>query len=119
MNKKLADSLLKIGKLKSLKRTGWVREGMPDPESVAEHTFRVCLMVVFLGKNLQISEEKLLKMAVLHDIEEVVTNDPVTQRGAKDIDDHDHAAEADFVKDLVSEASGAEDLFKLWKEHLT
>ncbi|MEJ2441739.1 MAG: HD domain-containing protein, partial [Patescibacteria group bacterium] len=84
MNKKLADSLLKIGKLKSLKRTGWVREGMPDPESVAEHTFRVCLMVVFLGKNLQISEEKLLKMAVLHDIEEVVTNDPVTQRTAVD-----------------------------------
>jgi putative hydrolase of HD superfamily len=118
MKKGLVNSLLKIGKLKSLKRAGWVREGMPDPESVAEHTFRVCLLVVFLGKELKVSVDKLLKMAVLHDIEEAATKDPVTQRGAEDVDDHDHESEKHIVKDLVSEASAPQELYQLWKEHL-
>ncbi len=118
MKKGLVNSLLKIGKLKTLKRTGWVREGMPDPESVAEHTFRVCLLVVFLGKELKVSVDKLLKMAVLHDIEEAVTEDPVTQRGAEDIDDHDHRSEKLIVKDLVSAASSPDELYGLWEEHI-
>lgn len=118
MKKRLVDSLLKIGKLKSLKRTGWVREGMPDPESVAEHTFRVCLLALFLGEELKVSVDKLLKMAVIHDIEEAVTEDLVTQRGAEDIDVHDHESEKHIVKDLVSEASAPQELYQLWKEHL-
>jgi putative hydrolase of HD superfamily len=118
MKKGLVDSLLIIGKLKTLKRTGWVREGMPDPESVAEHTFRVCLLVVFLGEELKVSVDKLLKMAVLHDIEEAVTEDPVTQRGAEDVDDHDHESEKHIIRDLVSETSAPQELYQLWREHL-
>gem|GEM_PF-2708995 len=27
-----------VGRLKTLLRTGWVKRGIPDPESVADHT---------------------------------------------------------------------------------
>jgi putative hydrolase of HD superfamily len=57
MDSIIVDSLLKVGKLKSLKRTGWVREGMPDPESVAEHTFRVCFLILVLGDDILLLKE--------------------------------------------------------------
>ena len=34
---KILDFALVVGKLKGLKRTGWVRSGIPNPESVADH----------------------------------------------------------------------------------
>ncbi len=118
MNQGLIDSLLKVGNLKSIKRSGWVREGMPDPESVAEHTFRVSFLVLLLGEELKISTEKLLKMAIVHDIEEAVIGDPITQRGAKDVSKHDHKKEKQVVKDLVSTAPNPSELYKLWEDHL-
>lgn len=71
-----------IGKSKRLLRTGWVREKIKDPESVAEHSFRVGMLAMVLtdklGKNLD--KNKLIKMALLHDIAEVITGDIVTER---------------------------------------
>jgi len=118
MSIQLVDSLLKIGKLKNVKRSGWVREGMANPESVAEHTFRVCFLVLILAEELKIDEHKLLKMALVHDLEEAVTGDPVTQRGAKDIGQHDHKMEKLLFKEIVSEVPNAKEMYNLWEEHL-
>lgn len=118
MDKRLVNSLLKIGKLKSIKRSGWVREEMPDPESVAEHTFRVSFLVLLLGEELKVSTEKLLKMAIVHDIEEAVIGDPVTQRGAKGVLKRDYKKEKQVVRDLVSTAPNPSELYKLWEDHL-
>lgn len=117
MKKGIADSLLEVGKLKSLKRTGWVREGMPDPESVAEHTFRVCFLILVLADDLKVSRDELLRMALVHDLEEVVTEDPVTERGKKDVGVHDHIREKEIVKSIVSGFSNSTELINLWKAH--
>src|SRR3990167_3939965 len=114
----ISDLLLKVGKLKSLKRTGWVREKMPDPESVAEHTFRVCFLALLLGEKLDVDANKLLKMALVHDFEEAETQDPVTQRGAKNTSSHDHTKEKEIIEKLFAEASNREEIFKLWEAHL-
>src|SRR5215469_9736084 len=36
--------LYEVGQLKLSKRTGWWHAGVPDPESVAEHTFRTAII---------------------------------------------------------------------------
>ncbi len=72
-----------VGKSKRLLRTGFVREGMKNPESVAEHSFRAGVIAMVLADKLDCSldKEKLVKMALIHDIGEIVTGDIVIQRG--------------------------------------
>ena len=43
--------LIEIGKLKDTERTGWIVEGVMDPESVSDHLFRTAMAVFILGKN--------------------------------------------------------------------
>ena len=64
------------GKLKTIPRGGWVLRGIKNPESVAEHTFRVALMAWVLGKQKHgLNVEKIIKMALIHDLCEVYAGD--------------------------------------------
>ena len=72
-----------VGKSKRLLRSGPVREGIKDPESVAEHSFRTGVIAMVLADklNYELDKGKLVKMALIHDIGEIVTGDVVVQRG--------------------------------------
>ena len=63
--------LTEIGKLKDTRRTGWVLREVKNPESIADHTFRTALMVWVLAKKRGFDIEKLIKMALVHDLCEV------------------------------------------------
>jgi len=111
------DFFHEVGKLKRLKRTGWVREGIPDVESVAEHTYRVSVMAMILGKNLDM--EKLLKMALIHDLAEGTVGDLVIERGLKkdsEAKDKKEKLEKETMKNLCSKIK-REDLFELFLEY--
>ena len=66
-----------IGKLKGLPRRGWVIRDIKNPESIAEHTFRVAIMawVLAVQKKYKLNLEKIIKMALIHDICEVYSGD--------------------------------------------
>ena len=66
-----------IGKLKKMPRRGWVIRDIKNPESIAEHTFRVAIMGWFLGeeKKKDFDIEKIIKMALIHDLCEVYAGD--------------------------------------------
>ncbi len=70
-----------VGKSKRLPRTGWVREKIKNPESIAEHSFRVGVLAMVLADKLLINKEKLMKMALIHDLGETSTGDIVWTRG--------------------------------------
>ncbi|MDO8621049.1 MAG: HD domain-containing protein [Candidatus Levybacteria bacterium] len=72
-----------VGKSKRLPRSGWVRERIKDPESVAEHSFRIGALVMVLSDKFgyKLDKEKLLKMALLVALGELATGDVVTGRG--------------------------------------
>jgi putative hydrolases of HD superfamily len=72
-----------IGKIKKVKRSGWTREGIEDPESVADHSYRVAVMAVIFGDKLGVDTNKLIKMALMHDLGEGVIGDVIDQRGIK------------------------------------
>lgn len=64
------------GKLKKVKRTGWaVRVGIKDGESVADHSYRVALMSMVLADKRGLDTEKIMRMALLHDLGESIIGD--------------------------------------------
>ncbi len=68
---------IEIGRLKKMPRRGWVIRDIKNPESIAEHTFRVAIMAWFLGekRNNNFNIEKIIKMALIHDLCEVYAGD--------------------------------------------
>jgi len=76
--------LEKISSLKWLSRTGWMLRGIPNAvaESVASHSFEVALISLELAslcrkEGVSLNLEKVLIMALLHDVPEAVTGDIV------------------------------------------
>lgn len=68
---------LTLGKLKSLKRTGWVRRNVPDPESVAAHSFRTAMLALTLAPQVGADPNKSVKMALIHDAGEAKIGDVI------------------------------------------
>ena len=83
-SKKLSylDFLNTVGASKRLLRAGWIREGVKDSESVAEHSFRVGVLAMVLADKISnnLDKNKLIKMALLHDLAESITGDTVIDR---------------------------------------
>ena len=63
-----------IGKLKITPRVGWAIRGVPNHESVADHSWRVAALCFLLPRD-QYNIAKCLEMAVVHDMAEVVVGD--------------------------------------------
>ena len=80
-SKKIVEFLSTTGKSKRTLRSGWKREKIRNPESVAEHSFQLSVLAMILSDQLGVDKEKLIKMAILHDLGEVVTGDIVWSRG--------------------------------------
>jgi len=88
------DVMAAAGKLKSVKRQGWLDAGIPaeQVESVADHSFRVAFMAAFLapraigGKSGRTRQRgldvlKMVRMALVHDLAESVVGDLTPRSG--------------------------------------
>lgn len=74
----LARFLHRAGGLKATPRTGWLDRGIPaiEAESVADHTFRTALLAWLAAtQEPGLDADRVLKMALLHDLAEAVTGD--------------------------------------------
>lgn len=79
----LLDLLLESVTLKRMPRTGWATRGVPNVESVAEHSFGVAFAALALvevlatgdGPDAALDRDKVLIMALLHDLAEVRLTD--------------------------------------------
>ncbi len=70
----MRDTLREWLGLKDLPRTGWVRSGVQDPESVAAHSWGMAVLALhFAPKNLDLA--KVLAMCIIHDLPEVRVGD--------------------------------------------
>lgn len=102
-----------VGELKRLPRQGWVDRGIPAPESVADHTYRMALMAWTLGAQAGLDTARLVKMVLVHDLPEALAGDATPYRGliARGVPAEDAAAR---WHDLMSEddlASGRGEKF--------
>src|SRR3989344_2717716 len=110
-----------VGKSKRIPRTGWVREKVKNPESIAEHSFRVGVIAMILADDLLVNKEKVMKMALLHDLGETFTGDIVWTRGdVVDIKIRDQK-EKEELKNLIkffNTIDKGEEFIKIFKEML-
>jgi putative hydrolase of HD superfamily len=61
-------------RLKTVARSGWTSAG--QAESVAEHTWRLCIMAMLLyGRAEDVDLARLLKMCLIHDLGEAISGD--------------------------------------------
>lgn len=68
------DFLRSAEKLKVTHRSGYTSLG--SPESVAEHSWRICLMALVLRPEFpSINYERLLEMCIIHDLGEAISGD--------------------------------------------
>ena len=69
--------LLDTSRLKRTLRTGWVMRGVPDPESVAEHTYGVAVLATILAELVEqpLDRAKVATIALLHDLPEGALGD--------------------------------------------
>jgi putative hydrolases of HD superfamily len=77
----MLSTLIELQRLKRLDRTGWTLRGLPNgTESVASHSFGVCVTAMLLADELSsngvvVNTEKVLRLALLHDWAEVRVGD--------------------------------------------
>ncbi len=67
--------LFEISALKRIKRSGWWLEGIKDPETVAEHSYRTAMIGFVLAKMEGVDVDKVVKMCLFHDMPECRIND--------------------------------------------
>ena len=71
----LLNFCIEIGKLKKMKRRGWLLRGIKDPETIAAHTFRMTILAWLLCCKKKLNLKKVLKMCLIHDLCEVCAGD--------------------------------------------
>jgi putative hydrolase of HD superfamily len=79
--KEILNFLIGIYKLKEMPRTGLVLLGVKDPPTIADHTCRVSIVAWLLGESRNLNIEKIIKIALAHDICEVYAGDTTPLRG--------------------------------------
>jgi putative hydrolase of HD superfamily len=114
----LVELFLETATLKRMPRTGWGLRGVPHVESVAEHSFGVAFVALALADVLEddLDLEKVLVMAVLHDLAEVRLTDLPSTAVRLIPDEVKSQAEATAIADLLAPLPTAGRLTALWQE---
>lgn len=119
MNKEEAGRVIAFlsqsGKLKNVTRAGWQRKKIKNPESVAEHSFRVGLFVIASKKHIEkeYNFNKCLMLALIHDLAELKIGDITKHDGISVY--KKQKIESDAMKQ-ISNALDKDFLYNLWKE---
>jgi putative hydrolase of HD superfamily len=101
-------------RLKTVRRSGWTSAG--ERESVAEHTWRLCLMAMVLyGRDATVDLGRLLRICLVHDLGEAIGGDipAPEQSGSKSAEER-----ADLLELLAPlPAEVRQDILSLWDDY--
>jgi len=131
--KNFLNLFLELGKLKTIKRSGWVVEGIENVESIAEHSFRTAAISLFLAaerKDLDLN--RCVKMALVHDFAEsqigdVLVDWKISFHDKQDMRKSDnkhhgvsqeekHEIEKKAMIELTKNIPNGNEVFNLWME---
>lgn len=71
----ILDFIIEIGKLKKMSRLYWILREVKNSETVASHMFDLALMAWIFSSGKKLDGEKILKMALCHEMSAVYTGD--------------------------------------------
>jgi putative hydrolase of HD superfamily len=115
----LIEAYFEFNHLKQLYRQGWLQRGVPHArcESVAEHTFGVAVLALFLADAHfpELDALKVLRMALLHDFGEIYAGDITPadgiDRGEK------RRLERQAMRQVLRKLPRGLDYIALWEEY--
>ena len=102
--------------LKQLDRAGWVRAGVPRPESVAAHSWGVAWLVATLCPA-HLDRERAMLIALVHDLAEVRVGDITPHDGVDP--DHKATAETAAFGSMVAALPNSEELVQAFADYGT
>jgi putative hydrolases of HD superfamily len=104
--------------LKNLYRQGWLKRSVPPEkcESVAEHSFSVTLLAMFLAENFFPSADllKVIRIALIHEAGEIYAGD-ITPVDGVSLEEK-HRREKESVLRVFAGVDRAEEYIELWEE---
>ena len=71
----LVKFLKDIRKLKLMPRSGWIYYKIKNLETIGSHSFGTAILSLILAQGKKLNEEKIIKMALFHDLAEARTGD--------------------------------------------
>jgi len=111
----ITDYFLELDALKLINRRTYINGGVRI-ENSAEHSWHLAMACWSISKsfNLNVSEEKLLKLALVHDLGEIDAGDTFLYSSQRELA---HTAERKCVNRLENhEGNGVPNLSELWEE---
>jgi putative hydrolase of HD superfamily len=105
--------------LKTTPRTGWVNHGIGNPESIADHMYRMSLMAMVASKEMpELCQAKCVNLALIHDLAEalvgdITPNDPVTKEEKQKLESDAMAK----IREVLGDSLGGDTIEQLWHEY--
>ena len=107
-----------VGKLKTLKRAGWVIRGIKNAESVAEHSYRTAMLAMAISDKLSLTKKdklRLIEMALIHDLGEAYVGDIVPEQNIPK--KTKHLLEKKAQQKIFANLENGKYYYKLWLEY--
>ena len=113
----IEDFFQKVLELKNIPRQGWKEKlGINNPESVADHSYSTTVISMILSDLEGLNTEKIIRMALLHDLAESVIGDIIPNDITKNEKiSKENLAMKQILKKLPNKI--AEPYFKIWNEY--
>ncbi|CAK9171372.1 unnamed protein product [Ilex paraguariensis] len=112
------DFLSLCHRLKTTKRAGWVKREVQNPESIADHMYRMGLMALIASDIPGVCRDKCIKMAIVHDIAEAIVGDITPADGIPKLEKSRREQEAlDHMCKLLGGGPRAGEIHELWMEY--
>lgn len=106
-----------VGQLKRVRRTGWVKRNVSNPESVSDHMYRMSLLAFLAEPSAGLDRERCIKLALVHDMAESIVGDLTPSDNVCKQEKHRREETAmKHISGLVGDRIGNE-LFQLWEEY--
>ena len=124
------DFLTLTRNLKTTKRTGWIRAGVTQPESIADHMYRMSLMAMIASRaansasvnadeqQSQLDMNRCIQLALVHDLAEATVGDITPYCGVSDTDKYKLELNTmERIRDMLGPILGGERFLSLWQEY--
>ncbi|KAJ4890717.1 Metal-dependent phosphohydrolase [Raphanus sativus] len=112
------DFLTLCSRLKTTPRAGWVKREVKNPESIADHMYRMGLMALVSSDIPGVNRDKCMKMAIVHDIAEAIVGDITPTCGVSKEEKNRRESEAlQHMCKLLGGGERAEEIAELWREY--
>ena len=103
--------------LKTIKRSGWIhKSNITSPESVADHSYSMCMMSMILAEIMNLDSGYIMKMVIIHDLAESMVGDHMPDNISTE---EKHLLEDKAMKKIISKLPNSlrKNYLCIWNEY--